>query len=90
MFNQCESTDLLRLSDIQSGDALMDAQSFLFFSISPPFIPHNTQYNVFFSLAPVPFFLPFSPSPTATLPTVFPLRLIMDFVMFKDVFSGVY
>lgn len=55
-----------------------------------PFIPHNTRYNAFFSLALVPFFPPFSPSPTATLPTFFPLRLIMDFVTFKDVFSGVY
>lgn len=49
---------------------------------------HTIQCVLF--TCPSPFFPPFSPSPTATLPTFFPLCLIMDFVMFKDGFSGVY
>lgn len=56
MFNHCESTDLLRLSDIQSGDALTDARSFLFFSISPSIYTSQHTIQCLLFTCPSPFF----------------------------------
>lgn len=75
----------LQLGDVQSG------HSVILFSKYPLHLyltTHNAMCSFHLPWSP---FSPFTPSPTPTLPTFFSLCLIMDFVMFEDVFAaGVY